>query len=234
MWVCQSVLSACLLLADLLRQKDLPWSVKVIWILVGFFMGMVGLLVYWLTFRRPFTRSDKNTIVIRALGSAALSATGCAFGIFLIFLSVSFVDQEANLGVFTLLIPYVLGLLLFRMPMMVFLYGLKYWKDVVRYILPELMSSIGAVVSIVFANQYLGNYFNDYSSHLSTPDNIVFCTQFSLYTFVGLITIYLVHFFLIHMKVNLWPEYIIVDSAQPVASRDQETGTLSHVPFEKG
>jgi hypothetical protein len=204
-WVIQMMICAIFTLIDLLRQPDIHWTVKCIWVLVSFFLGVMGLLVYWVSFKRPLTMNLQITKFISALGSAALSAVGFTFVFFLLSLVVFFAAQNANLGIFALIVPFVIGLLFYRVPMMVFFTEEDYWKSVLKYLLPELLSTVLAVICIILINQYIGDYFNQYSRYIGTPADIFFWIQFSLYTLSGLSVLYLLHLILMHFNVNLWP-----------------------------
>jgi hypothetical protein len=89
--------------------------------------------------------------------------------------------------------------------MMVFFSGEDYWKSVLKYLLPELISTVLAVICNIFINQTIGEYFDQYSRYIGTPADIFFWIQFSLYALSGLSVLYLLHLILMHLNVNLWP-----------------------------
>ena len=215
-WVVQMVICAVLTFIDLMHQPDIQWYVKCIWLLASFFLGVLGLLIYWVSFRRPRTQSLSISTFAGALGSTALSATGVTFAFLCISLVVALFSSNANLGIFAILIPFVTTLLMFRVPMMAFITQVKYWKTSLRYLLPEIVSTVVAVICIIFINQYMGDYFNQYSRYIGTPTDIFFWTQFTPYAVSGSIALYLLHLLLIHYNVNLWPVNILKtgDSAE--------------------
>jgi hypothetical protein len=162
--------------------------------------------VYHVSFKRPVTRSSPISKIIRALGSATVSVVGCTFTLFLILFAVYAVNTAANLGPLVLLIPYVISLTMFRAPMMATLYKITYQKGLSKYIILELISAIFTCVCFIFIDQYLRDYFNQYSRDTNSAESILFWAKFSVYAFGALIVVFLVHFLLVHLKVKLWPE----------------------------
>jgi hypothetical protein len=203
-WMGLSIISTLLVLIDMIRQSNSPWYVVAIWSIGCFFLGVFGLMVYWLSFRRPLKGNHTVPTPLMALGSAALSAVGYTFAFFVIMLLVGLLARNANLGPLAILIPFLVSLMLFRIPMMGFMYGHKYWTAFRKYILPELASAIVGIVCLIFVNQYVGDFFSQYSRYIGAPADIFFWAQFSVYAVALTIVIYLLHLLMIHMRAKLW------------------------------
>lgn len=68
---------------DLWRSVSTPWGVKVIWLLVAFFYGPLGLLIYFVSYRRAVLAIQPGTAITvrwRALGATVWSVSGIFVG----------------------------------------------------------------------------------------------------------------------------------------------------------
>jgi len=150
-----TILSLVLLLWALTRMPRLRWSMRLIWVLTVLFLGVFGLLAYLLSNRRQRRGSDRQAREPGwrvALAGTAYSLVG--FGVVwlvtltYLILAVDKVTPGQVLG-FTYGVPLIVGLLLFRTPLVALRRGGSYWEALRRSFLPEFISLNLACVGFV-------------------------------------------------------------------------------------
>jgi hypothetical protein len=113
--------SLIFLIWDLWRGTPAPWGIKLIWPLVVVFLGPLGLLAYFISYRQPGrspSPGDGLKTAKRALGSTFWSVAGnLAGGLLVIWILVNYASIDAVLLLSLVLIvalPFFVGLLIFR------------------------------------------------------------------------------------------------------------------------
>jgi dienelactone hydrolase len=86
----------CLLIA-VLREGQLPWSIKLFWLIVVLFFGPVGLLVYFVSMRGWKGSEEQeggSSILRQALGSTVWAMSGNLVGVMLVLAAASVIDTN--------------------------------------------------------------------------------------------------------------------------------------------
>jgi hypothetical protein len=100
----------CLLIA-VLREGQLPWSIKLFWLIVVVFFGPLGLLVYFVSLRR-WKRSKEQeggpSILRQALGSTVWAMSGNLVGVMLVLTAASVINLNE---VVVIIAAYVMALI---------------------------------------------------------------------------------------------------------------------------
>ena len=197
-------LSACCLLTlvlDLRSTRGSPLIFKLSWVLPVFFLGPLGLLIYWVSGRKA------GTVVpnwAQALGASTLSASGVATTFALLFAYFFYFNKNGNLGIFALLIPFTTGLFVFRSPWTAALAGRKYLEAVRRLVLIEIISTSISVGVFIAANALVVDWLGDFYSKTTDPGNGLFWGMFALYTLVVGAAIFPLHAWLASRGVLVW------------------------------
>jgi dienelactone hydrolase len=120
-WFLLAAGSLIFLIWDLWRGTPAPWGIKLIWLLVVVFLGPLGLLAYFISYRHPGRASSPGaalTSAKRALGSTSWSVAGnLAGGLLVIWILLRYASIAAILLLSLVLIvalPFFMGLLIFR------------------------------------------------------------------------------------------------------------------------
>ncbi len=191
-WGILTVASIAVLIWSLVREQAAPTYVGLIWVLITFFFGPIGLLVYWISYRHPVLNKVCIPNWQRALGASLSNATGNILGMLVVIaICISFFPSS-NIGPLTLLSPLLIGWLFFRAPLYASWAKQSYWVAMLRTILAEFMSTLLVIAFSLPVIMFLERHWDPYAWSMDSP---LFWVKFLLAVFVGAVVTY---------PLNLW------------------------------
>ena len=143
-WFILTVASLIFLTGALVRGAPAPWGMRLAWVWVTVIFGPLGLLAYLLACRQPGRSPDPLAAMTnwrRALGATVYSVAGNVTGLILMLAFYYFFLPTGDVGPVILLAPFVVGLLVFRAPLVASLLGSKYRVAVRQSLLAEIISA---------------------------------------------------------------------------------------------
>jgi hypothetical protein len=151
------------------------------------FFGPVGVLTYWLLVRRPAKRDTTPPTWQRALGAALCGATGNITGLLLLLLTFVLFVPSGNTGPLALLVPFGVGWLGFRAPLLAYETKQRYWPAVTKSLLAELGSTLLVAAGAMPVIVLLENQWSPYTYDLAEP---FFWALHTLAAFAGALVAY--------------------------------------------
>lgn len=205
-WLGLSVFCLLGLLVGLRRQEGVPVLFKLSWVLPVFFLGPLGLLVYWFSFRKPQRNHGESAYQwLNALGASTLSTAGFMTTFVFLFGYFFYLHKNGSLGLFAVLIPFAAGLLVFRSPWTAAVTRRKYLDVVRRVVLVELISTLISVGVFIAANTFILDELGDFYAKTLDPGNGLFWGMFTIYSLVVGATIIPFHGWLASRGILVWP-----------------------------
>ncbi len=205
-WLLLTAGSLVFLIWDMWRT--MPWGIRLIWLLVILFFGLLGLVVYLVSYRQPRRAADPQTVLTisrRALGSTVWSVAGNLVGGFLAFgviLTYPILSDVPPLS-FALIIflPFITGLLIFRITRLISNLNDKYTIVLRRPVVAEVISTnmvlLGAFPVVIISV----NWWFPFGFYLTSPP---FWSVFSLAAIIGTLTAYPLHRWMIRRGFVEW------------------------------
>jgi hypothetical protein len=139
LWVVLSLVSFFLIAWMMFRgnQKvqDMRWG----WLALAAFFGPLGLIMYLVSRRNQELNTSRWW---RGLVAALFSSAGKGVGLLAVILFFRFITPDANSGPLTILVPFLVGWMIFRAPQIRSRKGVSYWIALCRSVLGELGSTL--------------------------------------------------------------------------------------------
>lgn len=225
-WFALTGILLLVFLWDVITKKIPGTWLNLYWGLVVALSGAIGFVGYWLSYRKPHnSRSGQLSQWLKATGAAAISATGYAATFLSILLVFQIFFPQGTSGITSLLIPFVIGLLLFRGPVLTILTRGKYFSVALRAILTELISTLFGLASVIFVDLVLKGAY----PKAAVPDNLMFFGMISAYAVASFILIFPFHLWLARKGYTLW-----IDGFDPEGEILRTESELKTLPFKKG
>ncbi|MGD8794257.1 MAG: serine hydrolase, partial [Anaerolineae bacterium] len=146
------ILTRFILPAALARQQRLRWGLALA--AIAILLGLLGFGAYRLACRLA-ARPPVATPWPRALGLTAWSVAGNTIGLLLLLAFYTLFLPGGSTGSLVLLVPFLVGWLVFRAPRLAARLGIGYGRALRRALLTELISA-GLVLAGMFPVLYLG------------------------------------------------------------------------------
>ena len=225
-WYALAGILLLVFLWDVVTKKAPRTGLNLYWGLVLTISGVIGFAGYWFSYRKPHnSRSDQLSTWMKASGAAAISATGYAATFLSILAVFHFFFPQGTSGMTSLLIPFIIGLLLFRGPVLTIVARGKYFPVILRTILTELISTLFALASVIFVDSVLKGAY----PKVASPDNLMYFGMVSAYALASFIVIFPFHLWMAQKKYTLW-----IDGFTPEGEIVQTESEMKTLPFRKG
>jgi len=222
-WFILTAAALVLFLYDQVRGTPTAWPMRLIWLVVVLFTGPLGLLAYWLAHRQPARAPDSQAVLTngrRALGATAYSAAGYGVAMVLVQVVVNSLPvlpagPAIALAVIYAL-PLLIGLLVFRAPLLASLVEGGYRAAVQRTLLSEIvavnLALTGAIPALLIP-------VNRHPLVFGTA-NLPTWGLFSMATIAGAIVLHPFNLWMARRGITVWPVRVVVGAA---AGRGQES-----------
>lgn len=138
LWLYLTAGSLILVTLSLARRTDGIQGIKWAWVLLVAFFGPLGLLCYLLS---VFLQGRRESLWWRALVVSLVSVTGNAAGLIAVKAFYHFFTPAADAGPLILVVPLLVGWLVFRTPHLSAHTGVSYWAAARRSLIAVLISS---------------------------------------------------------------------------------------------
>jgi hypothetical protein len=229
-WYILALISIVIVVWDIARERSLPPALNLFWPIVMVFLGIVGMLSYWLSYRKPYhNREVKIPVWQRALGASAVSAAGYAVSILIMLVSFYLFFPQGSSGILSLIIPFLVGLLIFRTPLVASLTKNKYHIVLRKSLLVEFISTLFTVAGLILTNSFLIQLLGDFYPRTMDPGQALFWGTLSIYGLMSLIVIYPFHFWLARRDYPIWIRGFEDDGEISLVD-----GTLRALPLREG
>jgi hypothetical protein len=209
-WIFISAVSAFLLIWDFKHQTKVPWRIQIVWVMVTILYGPIGLVTYMVTFRQTIRHVDKKTKIAnwqQALRETLFSVVGPAIGLSLAFASFYLVLSFSESTIWSVAarlygLPLLVGLFLYRAPLIEYFFERRYWHAVHRRLISEvilqnfILSGMLPIVSvlIVYCEKNMG---------LRGPENVLFWGAIFVGCIAGALTVFPCNLFIAHYRASL-------------------------------
>ena len=214
-WLLLTAGSMSFVAIDLERDKHATWGVKFAWVWISVIFGLLGLVVYFLSYQKPQRSRDPKVQSAgwrRALSATVYTTAGIALGMILvqvIFNTAPFMDEASPVIRFLIiyLIPLLTGWLIFRTPAISSALQMRYWNAIRRTLLAEVISVnfvlSGAIPTILIPS----NWYPDFFGPASPPTYLLI----SLAATAGALFTYPFHAWMIRRGFHVWPIQTSID-----------------------
>jgi CubicO group peptidase (beta-lactamase class C family) len=231
-WLSLTLASLLFLLWDMVQGALATWRIQIVWAMVVLLLGPVGLLAYLLSYREPRRAVDPSKSWSNSrcsLGSVAWGLPGPAVGLLLAYSLLSRVptlgETPPQLVGFFYGLPFLVGLLAFRIPINAFLRKKGLW-EASRSALSAEMISANLILLGMFPGTVIPiNWLNSFPiPDVSNPTNPLFWLIFVAAALIGLVIAYPAHFWMIKQQVVPWRS-LVMASRKVKASIAEEPRT---------
>jgi cephalosporin-C deacetylase-like acetyl esterase len=206
-WLLLTAGSLGFLIWDMWRTA-IPWGIRPIWLLVVLFFGLLGLLVYLVSYRQPGRAVDLKTALTiskRALGSTVWSVAGNLVGgvlTFGIILAYPVLSDVLPLSLALLIfLSFITGLLIPRITGLTSSLDDRLTIVLRRPVLAEVISTNMVLVGAFPVVIILVNWWFPFGVYLTSP---LLWSIFSLAAIIGALTAYPIHIWMIRRGFVEW------------------------------
>jgi hypothetical protein len=229
-WYLLTFLSLIVLVWDISRWRILPPALRLFWPIVIIFLGAVGMISYWVSYRKPHNKREVKIPVWQcALGASAVSAAGYTVSFLIMLVSFYLLFPEGSSGILSLIVPFLVGLLIFRTPLVASLTKNKYHIVLRKSLLVEFISTLFTVAGLILTNSFLIQLLGDFYPRTMNPGQALFWGTLSLYGLMSLIVIYPFHLWLAGRGYPIWIRGFEDDGEISLVD-----GTLRALPLREG
>jgi hypothetical protein len=214
-WVILTAAALAFLIYDQVRGTPATWAMRLVWLVAVVFLGPLGLLAYVLSHQQPGRAPDPRAAMTnwrRALGATLYSVAGYAVAMVLVHVILNVFPSVGNgpLGLAIVYgLPFVIGLLMFRAPLVASLMSGRYWVAVRRSLLAEVISVnlglAGAIPMLLILN-------SRYPLILGPASPPTF-GLFSLAAIASVVIIYPFNAWMVRRGFSVWPIRVVVGRA---------------------
>jgi hypothetical protein len=188
---------------------------RLVWLVAVVFLGPLGLLAYLLSHQQPGRAPDPQAAMTngrRTLGATVYSVAGYAVAMVLVHAILNVLPSIGNgpLGLAIMYgLPFIMGLLIFRAPLVASLMSDGYWGAVRRSLLAEVISVnlglAGAIPVLLIPNSQYPLVFGP-----ASPPTF---GLFSLAAIASAAVIYPFNAWMVHCGLSIWPVRVVVGKA---------------------
>lgn len=201
-WAALVAGSLALLSWSLAHDKLVPWGIGLVWMVIAIFFGPVGPLAYGLLVRRPAKRGTLPPSWQRALGATVCSAAGNILGLLLLLTTFVAFVPSGNTGPLVLLVPFVVGWLGLRAPLLASETGRRYWHAARKTALAEIVSTALVAAGAMPVVVLLENRWYPYVFDLTSP---FFWALHTIASFAGALAVCTLYLWMAARGFQVWP-----------------------------
>ncbi len=194
LWVILSLASVIIIVWTVFRGNKKVLEIVWIWFVLVMFFGPLGLIVYRISGRYQELRTSRWW---RGLLGAMVSVSGKGVGLLIMICFYQYIAPDADAGPMIILVPFLVGWMIFRAPLDRSIVGISYWRALYRSSLIELGSTVLVLVGMLPILIILPDEFWFFSRD---PVHPLFWGLVSLSSITGTVTVYLYSVWLEHRR----------------------------------
>lgn len=218
LWIALLVTSLVVITWDLTRKDDFSISIWLSWVWVTLIFGPIGWIIYKVTTHHL---EDLKGLWRGALSASFYSASGNASGYILFLLLVTVIQPQNDLGLLSVLAPYLAGWFIFRSLPLVCWLGKGYINALRHSFLAEIISTnfvLAGMQSMLIFLQF--RWFGLGDVNLS---DVMFWVMISTSAMVGAVFVFPFNYWMTRRGYMLWPNRM----AQSDDDATQDTSKVS-------
>ncbi len=146
LWVILGLASIVYLSWTLFQDKKKVLEMRWIWLALIVFFGPLGLLLYLVSGRYQGLKTSRWW---RGLVRAMVSVSGNGLGLLIMACYYSYISPDADAGPLIILVPFLVGWMIFRAPQVSSRTGVGFWTALYRSALVELGSTVLVMVGML-------------------------------------------------------------------------------------
>jgi hypothetical protein len=146
LWVILSLMSILFVAWTLFRGKKKVQEMRWAWLVLVVFFGPLGLITYLISDRYQELKTSRWW---RGLEGAMVSISGTGVGLLIMICVYQYITPDADAGPLIILVPFLVGWMIFRAPLERSRAGISYWKALYRSTLIELGSTVLALAGML-------------------------------------------------------------------------------------
>jgi len=194
LWVILSLGSVIFAIWTLFRGKKKVLEMRWIWLALVVFFGPLGLMVYMISTRYQELKTSRWW---RGLSGAMVSVSGKGVGLLVMICFYQYIAPDADTGPLIILVPFLVGWMIFRAPLDRSRTGISYWRALYSSTLIELGSTVLVLASMLPILIILPDELWFFSRDPAHPG---FWGLVSLSAIAGTVTVYLYSVWLEHRR----------------------------------